>query len=54
MSTFIIRHQIYVFILKHRERALVSDSEKLKKILIGQIEILKKGESIDERKMLFV
>lgn len=45
---------IYVFILKHRERALVSDSEKLKKILNEQINILKKGEEISEKHKKFL
>ena len=52
--SMILYNIIYVFILKHRERALVSDSEKLKKILIEQIDILKKGEGISEKHKKFL
>ncbi len=50
----ILYNIIYVFILKHRERALVSNSEKLKKILNEQIDILKKGEKISEKHKKFL
>ena len=51
--SMILYNIIYVFILKHRERALVSNSEKLKEILNEQIEILKKGEEISEKHKSF-
>lgn len=40
---------VYVFVLSHRQRALVSDSEKFRKMLDEQIEILKKGGQISEK-----
>lgn len=52
--SMILYNIIYVFILKHRERALVSNSEKLKKILNEQIDILKKGEEISEKHKKFL
>ena len=52
--SMILYNIIYVFILKHRERALVSDSEKLKKILTQQIDILKKGGVISEKHKKFL
>ena len=52
--SMILYNIIYVFILKHRERALVSDSEKLKKILNEQINLLKKGEEISESHKKFL
>ena len=47
--SMILYNIIYVFILKHRARALVSNSEKLKKVLEKQIELLKKGGEISEQ-----
>ena len=52
--SMILYNIIYVFILKYRERALVSNSEKLKKILNEQIDILKKGEEISEKHKKFL
>jgi len=52
--SMILYNIIYVFILKHRERSLVYDSEKLKKILYAQIDILKKGEEINEKHKKFL
>ncbi len=52
--SMILYNIIYVFILKHRERALVSDSEKLKKVLTEQIDILKNGEEISEKHKIFL
>ncbi len=46
--SMILYNIIYVFILKHRERALVSDSEKLEAIVYEQIEVLKSGGEISE------
>lgn len=52
--SMILYNIIYVFILKHRERALVSNSGKLKKILNEQIDMLKKGEEISEKHKKFL
>lgn len=52
--SMILYNIIYVFILKHRSRALVSDSEKLEKVLDEQIEILKKGGEISEKHKKFL
>ena len=52
--SMILYNIIYVFILKHRAHALVSDSEKLKKVLNEQIEILKKGGEISEKHKKFL
>lgn len=47
--SMIVYNIIYVFILKNRERALVSNSEKLENVLNEQIEILKNGGEISEQ-----
>ncbi|MBQ7986713.1 MAG: hypothetical protein IJ304_05580 [Clostridia bacterium] len=47
--SMILYNTIYIFILKHRERALVSNSEKLENIISEQIEILKNGGEISEK-----
>lgn len=52
--SMILYNIIYVFILKHRAHALVSDSEKLDKVLNEQIEILKKGGEISEKHKKFL
>jgi len=52
--SMILYNIIYVFISKHRARALVSDSEKLKKVLNEQIEILKKDGEISEKHKKFL
>ncbi|MBQ2897248.1 MAG: hypothetical protein IJE46_02875 [Clostridia bacterium] len=52
--SMILYNIIYIFVLKHRQRALVIDSEKLKKILTEQIDILKKGEEISEKHKKFL
>ncbi len=52
--SMILYNIIYVFILKHRERSLVSNSEKLEKILNEQIDILKKGDEISEKHKKFL
>lgn len=52
--SMILYNIIYVFILKHRASALVSDSEKLEKILNEQIDILKKGGEISEKHKKFL
>ena len=50
----ILYNIIYVFILKHRERALVSESKTLKASLNEQIETLKKDEEISEKHKRFL
>lgn len=52
--SMILYNIIYVFILKHRQRSLVSDSERFKKILNEQIDILKKGGEISEKHKKFL
>ena len=52
--SMILYNIIYVFVLKHRARALITDSEKLKKILAGQINILKGGGEISEKHKKFL
>lgn len=39
---------IYVFILNHREKDLISNSERFEKIISGQIENIKNGGSVTE------
>ncbi len=46
--SMILYNIVYVFILKHRERALISNSLKLENIISEQIEILKIGGEISE------
>ncbi len=52
--SMILYNIIYVFILKHRERALASNSEKLMKVLNEQIDVLKRGEVISEKHKKFL
>lgn len=52
--SMILYNIVYVFILKHRERALVSNSERFRKILNEQINILKNGEEISEKHKKFL
>lgn len=40
---------IYVFILKHREKNLISNSEKFQKIICVEIEKIKAGETVCEK-----
>lgn len=47
--SMILYNIIYVFILKHRERALISDSKKMGAIVSEQIEVLKNGGEISEK-----
>lgn len=52
--SMILYNIVHIFILRHRAHALISDSEKLKKILNEQIDILKKGEEISEQHKKFL
>ena len=47
--SMILYNIIYVFILKYRARALVSNSKKLETIISEQIELLKNGGEISEK-----
>ena len=47
--SMILYNIIYVFILKHRERSLISGSEKFENIVFEQINILKNGGEISEK-----
>lgn len=47
--SMIIYNIIYVFILKHRERALVSNSEKFEKIIHGELERIRRGEEVSKK-----
>lgn len=40
---------IYIFILKHREKALYTNSEKFEKIVYEEIEKIKAGESVTQK-----
>ena len=40
---------VYVFVLRHREKALGTNSEKFKKIICDQIEAIKNGKEISEK-----
>lgn len=40
---------VYVFILRHREKSLVSNSQKLEKNICEQIEIIKNGGEVSEK-----
>ena len=46
--SMIMYNVIYVFILKHRERALLSNSEKFENAILKQLEILKKDGEVHE------
>ena len=39
---------VYIFVLRHREKALDTNSQKLKKIICDQIEVIKNGKETDE------
>ena len=45
---------IYVFILKHREKALISNSESFEKIICGEIEKIKLGETVSQKHKAFL
>ena len=44
--SMILYNIVYVFILNHREKALASNSQKLEKIICGQIDIIKNGGQV--------
>ena len=46
--SMILYNIVYVFILRHREKALSSNSLKFEKIFCDEIEIIKVGEGVSE------
>lgn len=47
--SMILYNIIYVFILKHREKALIANSEKFDRIINAEIEKLKNGETVSQK-----
>lgn len=47
--SMILYNIIYVFVLKHREKALTSNSEKLEKIINAEIDKIKNGETVSQK-----
>ena len=45
---------VYVFVLRHREKALGTNSQKLKKIIYDQIEIIKNDKEISEKHIKYL
>jgi len=45
---------VYVFVLKHREKALVTNSARLEKVIIEQFDIIKNGEEVSESHKKFL
>ena len=45
---------VYVFVLRHREKALDTNSQKLKKIICDQIEVIKTGKEISEKHIKYL
>ena len=45
---------VYVFVLRHREKALGSNSQKLKKIICDQIEVIKNGKEISVKHIKYL
>ena len=45
---------VYVFVLKHREKALASDSARLEKLITEQLERIKSGEEVTEKHNKFL
>lgn len=45
---------IYVFVLKHREKSLNSNSEKFERIILNEIEKMKNGEEISDKHKKFL
>lgn len=45
---------VYVFVLRHREKALGSNSQKFKKIICDQIEFIKNGKKIPEKHIKYL
>ncbi len=52
--SMILYNIIYIFILKHRESTLVSNSEKFETVISKQIDILKDGGKISEKHKKFL
>ncbi len=52
--SMILYNIIYAFILKRREKALVSNSERFEKIISNEVEKIKKGESVPEKHKEFL
>lgn len=52
--SMILYNIVYVFVLKHRERALASNSEKFEKILCNEIEKMKINEAVSEKHKAFL
>ena len=45
---------VYVFVLRHLEKALDTNSQKLKKIIFEQIEVIKNGKEISEKHIKYL
>ena len=45
---------VYVFVLRHSEKALSNNSQKLKKIICEQIEVIKNGKEISEKHIKYL
>lgn len=45
---------VYVFVLRHREKSLDTNSQKLKKIIYNQIEVIKSGNKISEKHIRYL
>ena len=52
--SMILYNIIYVFILKHREKALTSNSEKFEEIITGEIEKIKCGKPVSQKHKNFL
>lgn len=52
--SMIAYNMIYVFILKHREEALATNSEKFEKIIYSEIEKMKGGENVSDKHKAFL
>ena len=45
---------VYIFILRHREKALISNSQKLQKIIYDQIELIRDGKEVSEKHIKYL
>ncbi len=52
--SMILYNIVYVFILRHREKALSSDSENFEKLLSDEFDRLKAGENVSEKHMKYL
>ncbi|MBE6701257.1 MAG: hypothetical protein E7582_05145 [Ruminococcaceae bacterium] len=52
--SMILYNVVYVFILRHREKSLSSNSQKFEKIIYQELEKLKNGEEINEKHKKFL